>query len=256
MWVDTHCHLFDLSEEELQQQLANCQDNGVTTILNIATDLKTADTVIKQAKTESPISIKTAVGISAPEVKQYEQNEPWEEQLRTLLKDDTVIALGEIGIDGINDYYPPFELQLSYFRKQLEIAKEVDIPVIIHSRGVEGEALEICQEIGITKAIFHCYTGDAETAQKIAQAGYYISFSGVVTFKKSDYDSVIRAVPTDRLLFETDSPYLSPTPFRGKPNEPARVSLVGSYGAEVLKKSDKEIAEITMDNFKRIFSLE
>lgn len=256
MWSDSHCHLFDYSAKEMDELIASCQRHGVDTILNIGTDLETSQTVLTQAQLlKESINTYAAAGISAADVGKYIDSDTWEEELRTLLDNSAVAALGEIGIDSVNEYYAPFDTQLLFFRKQLEIAKDLNVPVIIHSRGVEALALEEVLKSGVQQAVFHCFTGDAATASAIAQEGFYVSFSGIVTFKRSDFDDVIRAVPMEKLLIETDSPYLAPVPMRGKKNSPAWVFYVGSYVAGVLGVADDAFAEVSSRNLKTFLGL-
>lgn len=251
MWSDTHCHLFDLNHDEFISNLIACNEMHVSSILNIGTDLETSKRVLAQsADVVSDIAYYCAVGISAADVGSYQNCSDWEEKLCTLLEDPRVVALGEIGIDSINDYYAPFEQQLLFFRKQLALAKKHDLPVVVHSRGVEAQSLQEVLQSGVKSAIFHCYTGDVETAKNISDAGFYVSFSGIVTFKRSDFDDVIRAVSLDKLLLETDSPYLAPVPQRGKKNQPAWVSYVGTYVSGVLSMSEDKLARQTSKNFQ------
>lgn len=256
MWIDSHCHLFDATDEEIVQYINECHALDVHQILNIGTDLLTSEKVIQQAEqfSSNDLVVSAAAGISAADVEKYCNDLSWEESLRSLLKSDSVVALGEIGIDGINDYYAPFEMQLDFFRKQLAIAKDMSLPVIVHSRGVEAQALSEVQLSGVENAIFHCFTGSESVAKEISNAGYYVSFSGIVTFKRSDFDQVIKAVDPAKLLIETDSPYLAPVPKRGKKNQPAWVSYVGGYVADVLRVTPKLLAQRVSGNFSSFIS--
>ncbi len=254
MWIDSHAHLSDLSEFDLYATLSRADDAGVTSVLNVGTDLQTSRMVLEQSNRGGALPLYAAVGISAADVDKYtEGDRKWRVELDALAADPRTTAIGEIGIDGVNESYAPFDKQLSFFRAQLAIARKFSLPVIVHSRGVEALALEEVRVAGVERAVFHCYTGDVETAIAMASAGYYVSFSGIVTFKRSDYNAVIRAVRLDRLLVETDSPYLAPEPFRGRVNEPARAAIVGRYCAGVLHRSEAELAAVVQENFHRLF---
>lgn len=256
MWSDSHCHLFDYSDDEIGQVLVECKNQSVSSLLNIGTDLQNSQKVIRQCKEmDGFVNAYAAAGISAADVGSYVASETWESELRRLLSDEAVIALGEIGIDSVNEYYAPYTTQLQFFRRQLKIAKEFDLPVVVHSRGAEASALKEVVESGIQQAVFHCFTGDFQTASKIVSEGYYVSFSGIVTFKRSGFDDVIRAVPLNKMLIETDSPYLAPVPKRGKKNQPAWVSHVGSYIAGVLGISEESVAKATSHNFHSFLSV-
>lgn len=251
-WIDTHAHLADLDNQNLATCLENCKKHNVTTIINSATDINSSKIIAKQI-IDFPNLYGTA-GISpfdTPNVKKG-----WQGELFELLQKDKIIALGEIGLDNTNPIYPSIEIQKDIFLGQLSIAKELDIPVMLHSRGSEKEVLDHLLENEISKAIFHCYTGPVDLIQTITDNGYYISYSGIVTFNKAPLDEQVKATTLSKIFIETDSPYLAPKPFRGKKNEPALVSLVGEKVAELKKISPEEL-QINLDkNFKNIFSIE
>ena len=148
------------------------------------------------------------VGVSPFDVENLP--EFWLEELATLSKCSGIIGIGEIGIDKTNPRYPSYQKQLDCFRHQLGLAKKMDLPVVIHSRGAEEDALEICLSEGIKRAVFHCFTGSLETAQKIISHDYFISFSGIITFKNARIREFVSSLPIKQLLIETDSPYLAP----------------------------------------------
>lgn len=256
MWIDSHAHLFDLNEEQLASVFLECQHHQVDTILNIGTDLKNSQHVLNQCKNSSShVNLLGAAGISAADVESYIDESKWESDLEILLQQPDCVALGEIGIDSVNDYYAPFEIQMEFFRKQLALACRYRKPVIVHSRGVEELALKVVKESGAEQVIFHCYTGDKRTAVAIAEAGFFVSFSGIITFKKSDFDEVVKAVPVEQLLIETDSPYLAPVPNRGKQNQPAWVSFVGEYIAQILSMDKELLAHHLGNNFNRFLQV-
>jgi TatD DNase family protein len=170
-----------------------------------------------------------------------------------MLQQKKVIAVGEIGIDNSNPAYPPLDKQLPVFEKQLHLAVQNNLPVIIHSRGIESQALELCIKHGVKKALFHCYTGNITALEKIVNAGFMISISGIVTFPKSNLHELLHAIPLDRIFIETDSPYLTPVPFRGKKNTPSMVRYVGEKIAGILNISPQLLQERLNENFKNLF---
>ncbi len=254
MLIDSHAHLIGLSDSDFDSIVSRSAQAGVTTIINVGTNLDSSIHVLNKSYGDENITIYPAVGICPPEIHSAPDN--WEEKLNVLITENSsIIAIGEIGIDGSNPTYPPMDEQLPFFTRQLEIARDNDLPAIVHARGVESEALDICKKNSVTKAIFHCFTGTLEEAVAIVEAGYIVSFSGIVTFKNSDFDEIINAVPANQLLLETDSPYLAPVPYRGKTNEPSYVSEIYRYCAEVRGVSLDQLAQSCRDTFNELFSL-
>lgn len=251
MWIDSHAHLFDLDENELPELIAEARRESVSTIISTATDIKNSETVISQCKTYSQIL--GAAGISPFDVKN--QASGWQDELRKLLDNPRMIAVGEIGIDNTNPSYPALEEQMPFFREQLVIAREVNKPAVIHSRGTEERAAEICLEMGVKKALFHCFTGNSRSLQKIIESGYSVSFSGIVTFKNSPLADIIKLVPDNRLFIETDAPYLAPVPFRGQKNRPAMVRYTGEKVAAIKGISSEDLQVKLEENFRRLFSV-
>ncbi|ERP38945.1 TatD family hydrolase [Chitinivibrio alkaliphilus] len=253
MWIDSHCHLYNCSSTELASLYEQAARHRVTTLVTTATDVPTSMEVQKQVlQGSTTLSLYGACGIS-PESALREAHAADIETLSSLVDTPGIIAIGEIGMDGIQNAYPPMAQQEKLFRRQLRLAKTKDLPVILHSRGVERHVLNILQEEEIHRALFHCYTGDAETARSICNSGYHISFSGIITFKNAHFDTVIRACDPAKILIETDSPYLSPEPYRGKANTPQNAYLIGKYIATVLGISEKTAAEIFQKTFSSLF---
>jgi TatD DNase family protein len=249
MWIDCHAHLFDIPESELGEILAEASGVSVSKIISTAVDLPTGEIVLNQCRNFE--SIFGAAGISPFDVTDLPDD--WEHKLRTMLESEKIIAIGEIGIDKTNPRYPSAKLQLPVFKKQLQIAKELNIPAVIHSRGAELEAAGICKESGITKAIFHCFTGSFDAMSAIVDLGFYISISGIVTFPKSHMRDMVKSIPANLLLIETDTPYLAPVPHRGKTNRPAFLKYTAEEIA-VLKGIDPdELEKILLENFTSLF---
>jgi TatD DNase family protein len=181
------------------------------------------------------------------------------EQMFEFLQDDKVVAVGEIGLDYYWDTAPR-HVQQKVFRRQLQIAKEVALPVIIHNRDATDDTVSILEEEaadGRLRGVMHCFTGSIETAKRCMNFGFYISFGGPVTFKNArKVQETAAQVPLDRLMVETDSPYLSPHPLRGQRNEPARVRLVAEKLAELQHTSVEEVANVTTTNASNLFGVD
>jgi TatD DNase family protein len=251
MWIDTHAHLYDLDEQSLTSSMEACRVAGVAVVLNTGTSLASSRTVLKQCSKHNKIF--AAVGISPFDVVTLPDD--WGVQLKEMLGKIRVIAIGETGLDSTNPTYPDIRLQLPVFENQVEIARSADLPIVIHSRGNESRAVDICVRGGVNKALFHCFTGDIPALKRVLDAGYYVSFSGIVTFSKSSLRECVEYASLDRMLIETDSPYLAPVPFRGKKNQPAWVSLVGKKVAEIKKLDEEKVAKALGENFERLFNV-
>lgn len=249
MWIDIHAHLYEYNDQELRSLIVDAHESNVGCIVSTAVSAASATVVLHQAALFDEIF--GAVGISPFDVSDLKPS--WYSELSSMLRQKKIIAIGEIGIDNSNPTYPPLEKQIPVFEKQLHLAVENDLPVIIHSRGIESRALEICIEHGVKKALFHCYTGDKNTLEKIINAGFMISISGIVTFPKSNLHELLHAVSLDRIFIETDSPYLTPVPFRGKKNRPSMVRYVGEKIAEILSITPELLQKHIKENFKNLF---
>lgn len=248
MWIDSHAHLDRIAEPDLAQLIAEAEAAGVSPILSTATDCGSAEVVARQCRAFP--NIFGAAGISPFD--SISLPEHWESKLRTILANNKMVGVGEIGLDASNPRYPTLELQMPVFEKQLDIARELDLPVIVHSRGAEKKVAEICAARGVTKALFHCFTGPVDALTYILDRGYSISFSGIVTFSAAVRDLVTH-VPPDRLFIETDSPYLAPAPHRGEINRPAWVAITGECVAAVKKITPERLQQVIEENFNNLF---
>ena len=251
MWIDTHAHLFDMPDQSIPHLLHEAAGAQVSIIVTTGTDIETSRTVLRQCRMYDELY--GAAGISPFDV--LELKHDWIDQLRSILVHPKMIGVGEIGIDRTNPRYPSFEKQLPCFEQQLHLARELDLPAIVHSRGAESEAADICWNNGCTKAVFHCFTGDLAALKKILRYGYYVSFSGIITFKNAETRDLVSSVPLDHVLIETDTPYLAPVPFRGKKNRPAWVSYVGEQAASLYGIDTATFQEHLQQNFHRLFSV-
>ena len=258
MFVDSHAHIdgheFDADREEVIQR---AHAAGVSVILNVGTGDPHSgafERAVELGKTHE--SIYTAIGTHPHDARLY--NDAAEEKIKNLINNEHVIAWGEIGLDFHYDNSPR-DVQVEVFKRQLRAARECDLPVVIHTREAEAETIEILQneyKDAQRRGVFHCFSGSMDLAQRSIEIGFMISFSGIVTFKKAEeLREVAKQVPLDRLLIETDCPYLTPIPYRGKRNEPAYVVEVARCLATLHDVSIAEMARITGENFNRFFGL-
>lgn len=256
MFIDSHCHLDRLDLTEFDQQLDNvmakAQQAGVTDILCVSVKLNEFEAM---ANKTAPYS---NVLLSCGAHPLNQEDEIDENQLLTLAQHDRVIAVGETGLDYF--YAPETKaLQLDSFKKHIHVARKLKKPLIIHTRDAQQDTLDMlknerAEEVG---GILHCFTESWEMAEQAIEMGFYISFSGIVTFKNaSALREVAKKVPTDRVLIETDAPYLAPVPNRGKQNQPAYVADVAKHMASIRGQSVEQIAETTTENYKRLFNLD
>lgn len=254
MLFDSHAHLDDgRFDKDRDRILANAKENGIEYILNPGADLNTSLRAVNLA--EKYNMIYAAVGVHPHDVK--DMDEDTIEVLRALSNKEKVVAIGEIGLDFYYDHSPRDE-QRKWFRRQIELAKEVNLPIIIHDRDAHEETFNILKEydVGSLGCVMHCYAGSVEMAREYIKMGVYISLAGPVTFNnaRKTYD-VAREIPLEWLLIETDSPYLTPTPYRGKRNEPAYVKFVAEKIAEAKGISLEEVAYQTTLNTKKLFRI-
>lgn len=258
MFIDSHAHIdgpqFDADRDEV---IARARAAGVTVILNVGTGDPHSGALERAVDLgQQHDLLYTAIGTHPHDARLYDDQA--EEKIKTLVKSERVLAWGEIGLDFHYDHSPR-EVQTAVFKRQLRAACECDLPVVIHTREAESETVEILKsDYGEAKrrGIFHCFSGSRELAQQAIELGFMISFSGIVTFRKADeLRAVARAVPLERLLIETDCPYLTPVPYRGNRNEPAYVVEVARCLAEIHEMDVESMARITSQNFRHFFGL-
>ncbi|WP_273149989.1 TatD family hydrolase [Methylophaga thiooxydans] len=252
MYIDSHCHLNMLADEPggIDAMVAEATDNGIQHILCIAIDKKSCAEVKAIADTFPQVT--ASVGIH-PNVEQEEQFTV--EQLIAEASHPKVIAIGETGLDYFRSE-GDLEWQRERFRIHIEAAKQTQKPLIIHTREARQDTMAILEKENAEKAggIIHCFTENWETAQRALDIGFYISLSGIVTFKSAkELQDVAKKLPLDRILIETDSPYLAPVPHRGKTNKPVFVKHVAEFLAELRGDTVENIAATTTANFQRLF---
>ncbi len=253
--IDTHCHLDqDEFAADRDEVIARAVAAGVTNMVAVGISAASSAATIEIAR-RSP-AVCAAVGIQPNYVAQAAAGD-WDRILE-LVRSDRVVAVGETGLDRYWDY-SPFEMQQDYFDRHLRLAQSVSLPIIIHTRDCDQDALEMLRAArrqGPVAGVMHSFTGSAATAAECIQLGLFVSFAGMITYKKSiELRKVAETVPIERLLIETDSPYLSPVPQRGKRNEPAHLVHTANEMAEIKGATPFELARITTDNARQLFKL-
>ena len=254
MIFDTHAHYDDEQfDEDRDALLCSMQEGGVGTIVNAGSDVASWEDV--RALTARYPFIYGAAGVHPDDV--GELNEENFRRLRAVLQEEKMVAVGEIGLDYYWDN-ESHEVQKTWFIRQLELAKEVNLPVIIHSREASQETFDIMKEYhaGSTGGVIHCYSGSKEMAAEYLKMGYYIGIGGVVTFKNARVmKEVAAAVPLERILIETDCPYLAPTPYRGKRNSSLFLPYVIEEIAKLKGIDPKTVEETTWENAMRMYKI-
>ncbi len=252
MLVDSHCHLnYPDFKQDLDQVIKNAHDQGISYMLTVNTRL--SESLDIQRIAEANANIFCSVGVHPHDSKDY--NDPsLIKQLKTHAKHPKVVALGETGLDY---YYNNSDekAQIECFNMHLNTGIELDLPVIIHTRDADTDTLSCLDENPNAKGVFHCFSGSTEFAKQGLDRGLYISFSGIITFKKAEeLREAVKFTPLDRILVETDSPFLAPIPHRGRRNEPAFTLFVAKMVAELKEVSLEEVAEVTTKNFFTLFN--
>ena len=258
-FIDSHCHIDGLEyEADREDVIARAREAGVNTMLNVGTGDPHSGAFERAVElSEKYPEIYSAIGVHPHDAKLFD--DVAEERLVALVRQSKrVIAWGEIGLDYHYDHSPR-EVQREVFRRQLRLARRLELPVVIHSREADEDTIKILREelAGYSRAgVMHCFGGSREMARAAIDLGFYVSFAGTLTFKKAeDLREIARQLPLERLLVETDCPYLSPVPFRGKRNEPARVVETARCLASLHERSLDDVAGITSENFARLFGV-
>ena len=253
MLFDTHAHLNDPAfDQDREALMAGLADKGIGLVMNAGCSLQSSKDIIKMA--ESYPWLYASVGShpdSADEV-----NEEVIEQYRRLCCHEKVKAIGEIGLDY---YYEdiPREIQKKAFRMQMALANELDMPVIIHEREAHDDGMRIVKEFPKVKGVFHCYSGSAEMARQLVNMGWYIGFTGVLTFKNARKAvETAASVPLERIVLETDCPFMAPEPYRGKRNDPGYLPKMAEKLAEIRGISVEEAIAATTENAKRLYRIQ
>jgi len=252
MLIDTHCHIqFKPLIHNLDAVIHRAHDAGVAKMIVVGCDIESTRSALKIAQKHD--GIYAAVGLH-PQDSRKLTNEMWEE-FKELAKHEKVVAIGETGLDFFKEYSPK-DVQIEVLRKHIKLAKDLDLPLIVHNRDSDEKCLEILMAEGVKNAVFHCFASNIEFARKVWMAGYYTSFTGVVTYPSArDLHTVVEECPMDAIMVETDCPYLAPQKYRGGKNEPSYVVEVAREIARLKGVSYEEVAEISTKNAQEFFKI-
>lgn len=253
MLFDTHAHIDDRAfDQDREQLLKALPQKGIGLLVNPGCTLASSRAACDLAR-EYPY-IYAAVG-SHPDAADEVTEECLEEYRRLVRENPKVVAIGEIGLDYHYEDIPR-EIQKQAFRMQLDLARELNLPVIVHEREAHEDGLNILRDFPEVTGVFHCFSGSAEMARQLVKKGWYVGFTGVLTFKNARRAlEAAAAVPRDRVVIETDCPYMSPEPFRGQRNDPGRVYRMAEALAALWQISPEEAQAITYENGKRLYRL-
>jgi TatD DNase family protein len=248
-WVDSHCHLQLAGGDEFVRR---AYEAGVEWMVCVGTDAVTSEEALALAARHDPVY--ATVGLHPHEASRLDAE--WED-LVTLAGGDTCVAVGECGFDLYYEHSPR-DAQEVAFRRQIRLARELDKTLVIHSRDAWPDTFRVLDDEGVpARTVFHCFTGGASEARAVLDRGCLLSFSGIVSFKNADDVRAAAALaPADRILVETDAPYLTPEPHRGKQNEPAYVVAVGEALARARGEAVDEVAAVTRENAARVFRVD
>lgn len=253
MLFDTHAHYdaeqFDPDRDQVLEALPS---RGVSLVVDPGCDIPSSRAALALA--EKYPFLYAAVGYHPENCAPYRPEEL--DILRDMARHPKVVAIGEIGLDYYWEENPPKELQQQVFRRQMALAEELDLPVIVHDREAHADALAMVREFPRVRGVFHCFSGSAEMARELVKLGWMVSFTGVLTYKNARKAlDAAEAVPLDRLMIETDSPYMAPVPHRGKRNDSGYLIHICEKLAEIKGISPEECARITLENGKRFFHI-
>ena len=253
MLFDTHAHMDDRAfDADRQELLTNLPNQQIALLMNPGCSLESSRNAVALANQFDYIY--AAVG-SHPDAADEVCDEVLDEYRKLCRENPKVRAIGEIGLDYHYEDIPR-EIQLSAFRAQMELARELKLPAIVHEREAHEDGLQVVKDFPEVTGVFHCYSGSAEMAKILVDKGWYIGFTGVLTFKNARKAvEVAKAIPLDRLVLETDCPYMSPEPFRGKRNDPGRLYRMAERLAEIKELPLEEIHRVTLENGKRLYRI-
>jgi TatD DNase family protein len=251
MLTDSHCHLFyDEIFQDIDNVLIRSKNLGVNRFICVGTNIN--DSLLSLDISKKYENVYCSAGIHPHDSQNVDKD--YIQQIELMMNSNKMIAVGEIGLDYFRNISSK-KSQIKVFNELLQLADKIDKPVIFHNRDADEDIIEILSSYPNVTGVSHCFSSTLSTAKKLLDIGYYISFSGNLTFKNSNLPSVAKYLPLDRLLVETDSPYLSPEPFRGKPNEPGRTRYVAEKLAEIHNTSFDTIVEQTTKNINKLFSI-
>lgn len=248
--IDTHCHVYDEEMSNYKDVIEECDKQDISMIVN-AVDIESSKDIISLSKTYK--NVYAAIGLNYDTIDRVEEKDLIE--LEKLIKNEKIVAIGEIGLD----YYwtkDNKDKQIKYFKAQLKLAKEYDLPVIVHARESVQDVYDILKEMDIHKGSMHCYSGSLEMAREFIKLGFKIGIDGPITYKNNKKGvEVVQNIDIKDILIETDSPYLSPEPNRGKTNSPLNLKYIVEKIANIKNMSIEEVKEITTNNAKELYRI-
>lgn len=252
MYFDTHAHYDDPDfDEDREELLSSMPENGVELILNPGSDGPSSQAAVNFSNRYAHVY--AAVGWHPHEAKLFDESSP--DLLRGWAGEPKVMAIGEIGLDYHYDFSPR-EVQRRVFTQQMELAAELKLPVIVHDREAHADCMEIIRRFPNVQGVFHCYSGSPEMARDILELGWYLSFTGAITFKNARKAlETIELMPAERIMIETDAPYLSPVPHRGKRNDSRNLVYMAQAIAQIKGMNVEAVAALTRENGKRFFGI-
>ncbi|MFH1313235.1 MAG: TatD family hydrolase [Candidatus Eisenbacteria bacterium] len=249
--IDSHAHLtMRQYRKDLHAVITRAREGGVTAMINVGFDVASSEAGVHLAGIHEDVY--AAVGVHPHDARNL--NADLLEKLEDLADDPKVVAIGEIGLDFYRNLSPR-QSQERAFRRQIDLARKKGLPIVVHDREAHRRTLEILKDEKVTSGVLHCFSGDVNLARQATDLGLYISFAGPITYNGKDTREILKRVPLDRVLVETDCPYLTPVPFRGKRNEPAYVKFVLAKIAGILSRPVDEIAYLTETNARTLFNL-
>jgi len=255
MFIDTHAHLdYELFDEDREAMIQRAWDSGVERIITIGTNLESSRRAIGLAKEHDKVF--AVIGVHPTEAQGFRDDDLV--VLREMVCNPKVVGIGEIGLDYYWKETPP-EIQHRVFRQLIQFACEADLPIVIHNREASDDVIRIVQEereknkLNNLRGVMHCFSGDEKLLRESLELNFFISFAGNITYKKSLLPELLKKVPLDRILIETDAPFLTPVPFRGKRNEPAFIQHTAAKLSETLQSSVLEVGRLTSTNAQKIF---
>lgn len=249
MFVDTHCHIYDEYYDDIEKVLKKIKDNNIGKIINNGCDAKSNIEVLK--KVSSYDFMYGALGIHPESVLGYKKEDI--DFIEKHLNDEKIVAIGEIGLDyhyGKENK----EAQISLFEEQLKLAEKYNKPVIIHSRDATLDTIETIKKYKV-RGVIHSFSGSLETANIYLKLGFLLSVNGVITFKNCNLKDVIKEIPLEKIVLETDSPYLTPVPFRGERNDSSHINEIAEFVASLKGVSMEHLANITNENIHQVFDI-
>ncbi len=256
MLVDTHAHLdFDRFNSDLEAVLTRAKNEKVKRIINVGADLNSSKNSVKLANEYQMIS--ASVGVHPHEAESFSKAKLSELEKLAKENKEQVVAIGETGLDYYYDNSPR-QKQRNVFKAQIKLAKKLDLPIIIHSREAKDDTLKTIEDKALDlDGVLHCYAYDVEVAKQVVDWGYYLAFGGIITFNNAkQLRNVVAEIDLDKILIETDAPYLTPEPYRGQRNEPAYVKEVAKKIAEIKNISFEQVIEVTTKNAQELFAID